>query len=375
MNNIENVLSQMKEVVDNPKKTIKKYIDDTGNKVVGCFPVYCPEEIVHASGMLPVGMWGGQTDISLAKTYFPAFACSIMQSCLEFGLKGVYNDLSAVIIPCLCDTLKCVGQNWKVAIPNVELISLVHPQNRKIEAGIKFLESEYNEVKDKLEKISGHKITEDALNKSIDIYNKHRQVMREFTKVASKYPMTITPTKRQIVMKSAWFMDKAKHTKLVQKLVDELKNKKEEKWEGKKVILSGILADAEDLLKIFEDNKLAVVGDDLAQESRQYRVDVPKGNDPINRLAKLWSIMEGCSLVFDPDKKHGKMLIDSVKESNADGVIVCMMKFCDPEEFDYPIYKKELEKEEIPMLYLEIDQQMENNEQARTRIQGFTEML
>ena len=51
------------------------------------------------------------------------------------------------------------------------------------------------------------------------------------------------------------------------------------------------------------------------------------------------------------------------------------MKFCDPEEYDYPIYKAELEKAGIPELYLETDQQLSTFEQIRTRVQSFTEML
>ena len=67
--------------------------------------------------------------------------------------------------------------------------------------------------------------------------------------------------------------------------------------------------------------------------------------------------------------------MDLVKETKSEAVVVFMMKFCDPEEFDYPIYKKELEEAGIPVLYLEIDQQMDSYEQIRTRVQSFTEML
>ncbi len=375
MNNIENVLSQMNEVVIDPKKAVKDFINETGNKAIGCLPVYCPEEIVHAAGMLPVGIWGGQTDIASAKSQLPAFACSIMQSCLEFGMKGVYDDLSAVIIPALCDTLKCIGQNWEVVIPNVEFIPLVHPQNRQIEGGVQFLVSQYENIRKKLEKIAGHEISDEAISNSIDIYNEYRKVMREFSTVACKYPEIITPAKRHLVMKSAFFMDKAKHTELVKELITKLKEQPEVKWNGKKVILTGIMAEPNELLDIFEENKLTVVGDDLAQESRQFRTDVPEGKSPMESLARQWSNLEGCSLAFDADKKRGQMLIDLVKETDADGVVVCMMKFCDPEEYDYPIYKQELENEDIPILYLEIDQQMQNNEQARTRIQAFAEAL
>ena len=80
-------------------------------------------------------------------------------------------------------------------------------------------------------------------------------------------------------------------------------------------------------------------------------------------------------MAYDPQKKRGDILVDLVKKNNADGVVVSMLKFCDPEEFDYPVYKTQLEDEDIPILYLEIDQQQLNSEQVRTRIQAFQEML
>jgi len=52
-----------------------------------------------------------------------------------------------------------------------------------------------------------------------------------------------------------------------------------------------------------------------------------------------------------------------------------MTKFCDPEEFDYPIFKKRLEAKNIPHVYLETDLELETDEQARTRIQAFVEIV
>jgi benzoyl-CoA reductase/2-hydroxyglutaryl-CoA dehydratase subunit BcrC/BadD/HgdB len=69
------------------------------------------------------------------------------------------------------------------------------------------------------------------------------------------------------------------------------------------------------------------------------------------------------------------MLKDLFKESDADGVVACIMKFCEPEEFDFPIYRKTLEAAGIPVLFLEIDLLARSHEQSRTRIQSFAEML
>lgn len=325
--------------------------------------------------MLPVGIWGGHTELDLAKQYFPAFACSIMQSALEFGLKGAYNELSGVIIPGMCDTLICLGQNWKSAVPQVPYIALVYPQNRKLESGVKYLVNEYKNIKTKLEEISGHEITEEKLQESIEVYNEHRKVMQEFVELSPKYSNTIKPSVRNLIIKSGFFMKKEEHTDLVKNLIAELNKKPVEECTGSKVILTGISLDSKDILEILEENNMTVVGDDLAQETRQFRTLVPDGKDALERLARQWSNIEGCSLAYDPDKKRGSMIVDEVKKKDADGVVFCMMKFCDPEEYDYPVVKSDIEASNIPTLYIEIDQQTSNNEQVRTRVQAFTEML
>lgn len=375
MDYINNLLAEMNQVVSNPSQVVKEFKERTGKGVVGCFPVYCPEEIVHAAGMLPIGLWGGQTKVSRAHTVFPAFACSIMTSVMEFALKGVYKDLDAVIISAPCDTLKSIGQDWAYVIPDIKAILTVYPQMRKIEAGVQYLKTEFQRIKREIEAINGAAISNEALHHSIEVYNQHRQALRKFCSVARMYPVTISPKVRHLVIKSGYFMGKSQHTDLVNKLIDELLKQPVEEWQGKKVILTGIMAEPDGLLELFSENHMAVVGDDLAHESRQFRTDVPAGDDPLIRLARQWSLIEGCSLAYDPEKKRGDMIIDMVKETGADAIILCMMKFCDPEEFDYPILDVQFEKAGIPMLYLEIDQQMQSLEQARTRIQGFNEIL
>lgn len=372
---MEAILSRMQEVVDHPNDVVKKFKKDTGSKAIGCFPVYCPEEIIHAAGMLPIGVWGGYTELDLATQYFPAFACSIMQSSLEFGLKGAYDELSAVIIPGMCDTLKCLGQNWKYAVPQVPYIALVHPQNRKLEAGVTYLINEYKNIKAELEKICGHEITEEKMQESIDVYNEHRKVMQEFVDLAPKYSKTITPKVRNLIIKSGFFMKKEEHTDLVKNLIAKLNSMDAEECIGSKVILTGISLDTKEILDILEEHKMTVVADDLAQETRQFRTLVPEGKDALDRLARQWSNIEGCSLAYDPEKKRGSMIVDNVKKYDADAVIFCMMKFCDPEEYDYPIIKKAIEANGTPTLFIEIDQQTTNNEQVRTRVQAFSEML
>ena len=115
MRTAKEIINEFKAIADNPRKAMDDYKKETGKGAVGIMPVYCPEEIVHAAGYLPIGMWGAQKkQISKARTYLPPFACSIMQSVMELQLEGVYDDLEAVIFSVPCDTLKCMSQKWEV---------------------------------------------------------------------------------------------------------------------------------------------------------------------------------------------------------------------------------------------------------------------
>lgn len=375
MSILQEIIETLKETSRHPNKAVKKAMEQTGKEAVGCFPIYTPEEMIYAAGMLPVGLWGGQTEIKLADRYLQSFCCSIMRSNVELGMKGVYDFLSAVIIPTYCDTLKCICENWKAAAPQTYLIPMVYPQNRKIKAGVSYLKDEFTRVKEEIEKIANRPITERDLEKSWRVYEDYRKAMRLFTEVAKKYPITINATTRHLIIKAAYFMDKQPYTEMIYTLIEELKKQKPEETNGAKVVVTGILAEPEMLLDTFVENDISFCADDLAHESRQFRTFSREEGTIMDKLVNRTTDMQGCSLLYDDSKTRGQMLIDMVKENGADGIVICMLKFCDPEEFDYPIYKKELEAAGIPMLYLEIEQNMKSVEQLRTRIQSFAEII
>lgn len=368
-------LEELVHVSKHPRECLDRYLGQ-GKKVIGCFPVYVPEELVHASGMIPMGVWGAQTELKFAKKYLPAFACPIMQSTLELGLKGSYQGLSAVLIPTLCDTFRCISQDWRYGVRDIPMIPITYPQNRKIRAAEDFLISEFEVVLSKLSVLTGMYMTDEALEESIAVYNEHSRTMRRFAEVANDHLDKITPAARHAVMKSALFYEKGEHTAVVKEIIRGLEELPQHIFTGKKIVLSGITAEPEELLDLFWENGLAVVADDIAQESRQYRTGIPAdGGTPLRRLAIQWMNREGCCLAHEDYKKRGELLVRMCKDTKATGVVYCQMKFCDPEEYDYPVCRHVLKEQDIPTLMLEIDQQNTSFEQLRTRIQTFAEMI
>lgn len=360
----------------NPGKTIAETKKNTGKALVGVFPIRTPEEIVYAAGCVPIGMWGGHTEITQADKYLQGFCCSIMRINVEHALRGVYNDVKAVIIPTFCDTMKCIVENWKLALPQIPTIAFAYPQHHKLPAGMEFTIDEIKRVKHELE-LALHKIiTKEQVEEAFCVYEEWRKTMREFTELAAEHPEIITAKKRYAIMKAGCYMDKAVYTEMVKEINEGLKAEAASAFKGVRTIVTGIMVEPTDVLDVFEENGIAIVGDDLAIGSRLWRTPAREEvEDVYQKMAYMIHDIEGDTFFFEPEKKKGGMLIEMTKEKKADAAIVMMMKFCDPEEYDYPIYKAELEKAGIPQLYLEFDQQLSTFEQIRTRVQSFTEML
>ena len=376
---IETIVKEFAAVAADPKAQLKKHKAE-GKKCIGVMPYYAPEELVAAAGMIPFGMWGSNNKtISRAKEYCATFYCTIAQLDLEMLLDGTMDLLDGVITPTICDTLRPMSQNIRVAMSEkLPCIFLAHPQNRRAEFGMKFCIDQYSHVKGELEKIAGAPITDEALSETIKLYNKSRAARREFVKLANDHCDVITPTKRSAVLKAAWFMDKAAYTEKLAALNAELAALSKCDWKGTKVVTSGIICDNPKLLEIFEENHIAIAADDVAHESRAFRVDAPETGDPMTALAQQFADQDFEVLLYDEESnknRRGEFVADLVKQSGAQGLVLFMQQFCDPEEMEYPYLKKALDAAKIPHIKLGVDQQMRDFGQARTAIQAFADVI
>ena len=232
-----------------------------------------------------------------------------------------------------------------------------------------------NQVKEKLEEISGNSITDKALRTSINAYNKQRAAMREFDLVAAAHPGVVTPWKRHVVYKAAQVLLVRVHTEMVLQINQELSNLSEDTFNGLRLVTTGILLDSKPLLDELEKQNIAIVGDVLSAESVRFAKDAPGNVDPFVSLAHIWLDIENTSVALDPTKQRGETLVALAKERKADGALINVTKFCEEEEYDFPVIKKQLADADVPLLYLETAQQDHINEQAATRIQAFAEMI
>ncbi|MGO1580587.1 MAG: 2-hydroxyacyl-CoA dehydratase subunit D [Peptoniphilaceae bacterium] len=377
MTDIKELLEKFKYIAENQRAQLDKYLAE-GKKAVGIFPYYAPEEIAHAGGLFPLGVWGGQGPIDLAKNYFPTFYYSLALRCLEMSLDGSLDGLSASMITTLDDTLRPFSQNYKVSAGRkIPMVFLNHAQHRKEEFGKVYNAKIFKQAKEELEKICDVEITDENLKKSFEIYNENRALKREFIKLAASHPQTIKASDRSNVLKASYNMLKEEHSELLKKLNAALKELPEEDWDGVKVITSGVITDNPGLLEVFDKYKVCVVADDVAHESRGLKVDIDMSiEDPMMALADQFARMDEDPLLYDPEIwKRPKYVVDLAKESNADGCLLFMMNFNDTEEMEYPSLKKAFEEAGIPLIKMGYDQQMVDFGQVKTQLETFGEMV
>ena len=374
MNNYPDILGEFIKIAKNPKAQLDSFLSE-GKKVVGCLTYFCPEELVYAAGMVPFGIWGADMEASESKQWFPAFICSILHTSLELGIKGAYNGLTAIIIPKLCDSLKCMGANWECAVPGIPVINLAHAQNRKIDAGVEFTASQYRAVAAQLADLGGKNASDKDISDAIALLNKRRASLREFSRLAAAHPDAVSPSARNDVIKSSYFMDAGVYTLMLQELNEKLAKLPDSGWNGVRVVTTGILADSPQLLKIFEENEFSIAGDLVLHESVSFNEDVCETGDPFTSLAKRLAGIEGTSVLYDPGKRRAKELLELVRKTSADGVVFILTKFCDPEEYDYVPVKKLLDANGVPCLLVEVDRQVTGYEQARNAIEAFSDIL
>ncbi|MEK7204574.1 MAG: 2-hydroxyacyl-CoA dehydratase family protein, partial [candidate division NC10 bacterium] len=184
-----------------------------GGKAVGCFPVYTPVEIIHAAGMLPVGLFGGGTTIELANAdaRFQSFICSIAKTTLEMGFQARLKPLDGLIFSSICDVARNLSSVVARNFPEFQVEYIHHAQNMTSPAAVDYVESEFRRVQRNMEKLSGRAISQDALAASLRIYNRVRGLLRRLYEIRRESPQLISTVELYILVRSGTLVPPEEH--------------------------------------------------------------------------------------------------------------------------------------------------------------------
>ena len=132
--------------------------------------------------------------------------------------------------------------------------------------------------------------------------------------------------------------------------------------------------DNAELVRLVERLGANVVADDWSTGTRYFWNLVRSDPDPVRAISRRYLDMVPSSFTFQHEERfdHVKRL---VKSYDVDGVILFVVKFCDPYLFDAPLLLEELKAMGLPVLYLEWEHSLRGIAQLKTRVEAFLEMV
>ncbi len=161
-----------------------------GRKAIGFMPVYVPREIIHAAGMLPVGILGAgdQLDVIHGDAYYQSYICRIPRSTIELALTGRLDELDGMLFPSICDVIRNLSGMWQIKFEDKLVRYFDVPQDFDLDVGGVFYNRELQLFRDELAELGGRKIPDDDLRASIDLYNENRRAIGELYAYRSAEP-------------------------------------------------------------------------------------------------------------------------------------------------------------------------------------------
>lgn len=331
---------------------VRDWKQRTGGKAVGHMPVYVPREILHAAGVLPVGIMGGGDSIEIIRgdAYFQSYICHLPRSTVEMGLTERIDCLDGMLFPAICDVIRNLSGMWQILFPGKYVRYMDFPQTFG-EAGHRFYRFELEELLHDLEELSGQKATPERLNRAIELYNDNRRALTELYDLRAEQPHKVSTADVYLLLRAGNIMDVEEHTAMLREYLESVRETDNPLLDNVRVVVTGLFCEQPPLsmVKAMENSGCYIVDDDWMLGARYQIAQTPIGDDPLGAIVDAYFNDTVCTATrYDADGSNGRFLIERVRERDAEGVIFAAASFCDPALLDRPMGQSALNEADIP---------------------------
>jgi benzoyl-CoA reductase subunit C len=325
-----------------------------GRKAIGYMPVYVPREIIHAAGMLPVGILGGGDGLEVIQgdAYYQSYICRIPRSTIELGLTGRLDCLDGMLFPSICDVIRNLSGMWQILFPDKYVRYFDVPQNYEDAVGGRFYVQELEVLREDLGKVAGREITDAMLNASIAVYNDNRAAIAELYRARAAAPWQMPTAEAYLVLRAGMLLPPEEHTQLVREYVAAASAMPRPRRDNARVVINGTFCEQPPLalIKSIEMAGCYIVDDDFMLVNRWLLDDVPTDGVPLEELSKAFLHRSATTAAkYDQRREEkGQYLLKQVRKFGAEGVVFAAPSFCDPALLERPMLQDVLSKHKIP---------------------------
>jgi len=325
-----------------------------GRKAIGYMPIYVPRELIHAAGMLPVGIMGGgdQLEVIQGDAYYQSYICRIPRSTIELGLTGRLDCLDGMLFPSICDVIRNLSGMWQILFKDKFVRYVDLPQNYEDAIGGKFYVNELQSLRDELARLRGTPITDAELNASIRVYNDNGRAVRDLYAYRAAKPWQAPTSEVYLVLRAGMVLPPEAHTQLVRDYIAAADALARPRRDNARVVLNGSFCEQPPLglIKSIEMAGCYIVDDDFMLVTRWLLDEVPADGDPLDELSKAF-LHRSASTAAKYDLKRedkGVYLLQQIKTGGAEGVIFAAPSFCDPALLERPMLQDILTRHKVP---------------------------
>ena len=355
-----------------------------GGKVFGTFCVYVPDEIVFAADAIATGLCGGsQFWVPGGEKVLPVNTCPLIKAsvgarldrtCPFFRIADIYIGETT------CDGKK---KAWEILGEDVPTYVMQLPQMKRAK-DIQAWAEEISAFKDKVEEVTGNKVTAEKLSAAIKLINDKRRALARLYEFRKNEKLPISGKDALVISQIAFYDDPTRFTQMTNKLCDELEQRVKDGVSvfpagTKRILLTGtpLAVPNWKLHHIIETSGGAVVAEEMCTGTRYFERLVDESQTTlegqINALAdRYMGINCAC---FTPNSARVDDILRLAEEYHVDGVIDVNLKFCSLYDSEGYFVERALKEKGIPVLGLETDYTDTDEGQLRTRIGAFLEIL
>ena len=341
-------------VRDHAFSAVRNWKQRTGSLAIGYMPVYVPRELLHAQGVLPVGIMGGGDDLEIIRgdAYYQSYICHIPRSTIELGLNGNLDCLDGMIFPATCDVIRNLSGMWKLQFPEKLSFYLDVPQNFDAAIGGKFYHRTLEDLSRELTSRGARPYEAESLQQSIVLYNENRLLVEELFSLRRRAPWKVPTSELYMFLRAGQLLPVEEFTPLLSVYRAALESDESRKpMDQARVVVTGSFCEQPPmgLIRTLERSGCYIVDDDFVQVHRWILGPIREQGDPLDNLvcAFLEDAVDS-PIRFIGEGEKGSHLARRVEQCGAEGVVFCSASFCDPALLDQPMAIRALEKAGIP---------------------------
>ncbi len=369
------ILYQCRELMEDDRFPTVERWRAAGGRVLGHFQVYFPEEIAHAAGMLPFKLRGAPVEPTQADSRFGSYLCSIVKTSLEIVLtQRVRVDLF-VTLP-ICDAARNLSGIWGRHF-DFPCQILYLPQNANSAHAAEYLAGEYRRLQSVIESVAGRPVTDEALRRSIAVFNENRALLRELYRIKREAPWKVSAEDAYVLVAVGGMIPREEHNALLAHVLPLIDAREVKAQDRIRIVYEGGFCEQPplDLIRAI-GRSCYIVDDDLMIGLRWILDDVPVDGEPLVRLAQAYLRNSSHSPVqHDLDKPKETMLLRRIQAADAQAAIITAAKMCEPGLEEQVAYTHALDRAGVPYFVSEFEENMSSFEHLEIQLETFVENL